>query len=87
MQGSSCPRCFGKLRFAEAHFAVDGCEKSGCFSLPSGARRLAIVSRFFGGIPHDCASAIYPQNPHDFLRILRMPTAPPKNRSPVTFFF
>ena len=39
MQGSSCPRCFGKQLFAEAHFAVDGCEKSRCFSLPSGARR------------------------------------------------
>lgn len=78
MQGSSCPRCFGKLRFAEAHFAVDGCEKSECFSLPSGARRLAIVSRFFGGFPHDCASAIYPQNPHDFLRILRM--LPPRRK-------
>lgn len=41
---------------------------------------------FFNSRRRDYASAIFPKNPHYFLRIFRTPLRPSKNALPVTFF-
>ena len=41
---------------------------------------------FFNWRRRDYASAIFPENPHYFLRIFRTPLRPSKNALPVTFF-